>query len=300
MVVLAQFIKKAVIPVAGLGTRFLPITKTIPKEMLPIIDRPAIQYVVEEAVQAGISEIIFVQGRGKTSIEDYFDISFELEEKLKNDGKISLIDSVSFLRNSAKFISIRQNIPRGLGHAIHCAKSIVGDEPFAVLLGDEVTYSNSRDLNPTAQLIDNFVQTSLSSVSVVEVAPIHISKYGVIGFNGLFNAKGVKVTKLVEKPSIEEAPSYFALPGRYVFTSKIFQYLEKTVPSINGEIQLTDAMIGLIQSEGLMAIQMVAQRFDIGDRLGLLKANLELAIHHKETREEIIKLLREIIKNENL
>lgn len=289
-------VRKAIIPVAGLGTRFLPVTKTIPKEMLPIVDTPAIQYVVEEAVQAGIKDIVFVQGRGKTALEDYFDITFELETKLTTDGRGDLINSLRGLRENTNFISIRQRVALGLGHAVLCARPVVGDEPFVVMLGDEITVSKDRSMNPTSHLVDHYHRTGISAVTVMEVPKADVHKYGVIAFEGVFNPAGVKVTGLIEKPKAEEAPSFFALPGRYVFSPTIFNYLEEAKPTKNGEIQLTDSIDKLAKAEGLWGIPMTARRFDTGSKVDFLRANLELALERPDLREDVLNMLQKLTR----
>lgn len=290
-------VRKAVIPVAGLGTRFLPVTKTIPKEMLPIVDKPAIQYVVEEALQAGIKDIVLIQGRGKTAIEDYFDITFELETKLTSDGKTDLLKTFQPIREAANFISVRQKVALGLGHAVLCARPVVGDEPFVVMLGDEITISKDPSTNPTAHLIEKYAQTGTSAITVMEVPKADTEKYGVISFDGSFNASGVKVTGLVEKPKPEEAPSNYALPGRYVFTPTIFNFLAEAKPTKNGEIQLTDSIELLARHEGLWALPMRASRFDTGNKVDFLRANIELALERDDMRAETEKMLRQLTRN---
>lgn len=287
-------IKKAVIPAAGLGTRFFPATKTIPKEMLPIIDKPTILYVIEEAMNAGVEDIVLIQGRGKTAIEDFFDISYELEEKLIKDGKGDLIEQVNKIRNNVNIISIRQKQALGLGHAILCSQTVVGDEPFAVLLGDEITHSQSKEGNSTYQLVQNFEKTNISTVAVLKVAPEHVHKYGVIEFKGEFK-NPTTVTSLVEKPKKEVAPSLYALPGRYCFDPAVFQYLKEAKPSLNGEIQLTDSMAKLAQKEGLQAMEIKALRFDVGDKVGFLRANLEMALQREDLREEVRAMIKELL-----
>lgn len=284
-------VKKAVIPAAGLGTRFFPATKNVPKEMLPIIDKPAILYVIEEAVQAGIEDIILIQGRGKTAIEDFFDINYELEDKLVKDGKAHLIDELNHIRNNVNIISIRQKQALGLGHAVYCSKSVVGEEPFAVLLGDEITYSESKENNPTYRLIQNFERSGISSVAVIKTTLDNVHKYGVIAFQGEFK-NPVSVTDLVEKPKRELAPSLYALPGRYCFSANIFDYLRNAKAGVNGEIQLTDSMIELAKGEGLEAMTIDALRFDVGDKVGFLRANIEFALKHPEIHEEMKAIIK--------
>jgi UTP--glucose-1-phosphate uridylyltransferase len=285
-------VRKAIIPAAGLGTRFLPATKTVPKEMLTIVDAPIILFVVEEAVRAGIEDIVLIAGRGKTAIEDYFDISYELESKLAHDNKLFLLDRLVRIRERTNIISIRQKQPLGLGHAVLCGKPVVGDEPFAVLLGDEIMIANENQPTVTQQLTQIYEKTGKSAVAVMEVPPSEVSKYGII--DGQAQADGTFIVKnVIEKPKVDVAPSRWALPGRYVFSAKILDFLSETKPGVNGEIQLTDAMVRLAQSEGLLASKFVSERFDAGDKFGYLQANMVLALRSPELgsamREYILK-----------
>lgn len=288
-------IKKAVIPAAGLGTRFFPATKTIPKEMLPIVDRPIILYVIEEAMQAGIEDIILIQGRGKTAIEDFFDISYELEDKLIKDGKSEILESIARIRNNVNIISVRQKSALGLGHAVKCAKPVVGNEPFAVLLGDEITLTKSRSENITAHLCDQYEKTKASSVWVLPVEKENTHKYGIVDFGSMDSkdlSKGLKVRGVVEKPKSELAPSLWALPGRYVFSSKILEILETTPAGFNGEIQLSDAMNTLARVSDLNAYSFSSRRFDAGDKLGYLIANIEVALEREDLKADLVKYLK--------
>ncbi|AHZ85530.1 UTP--glucose-1-phosphate uridylyltransferase [Bdellovibrio bacteriovorus] len=279
-------VKKAIIPAAGLGTRFLPATKTVPKEMLTIVDAPIILYVVEEAVKAGIEDIILIAGRGKHAIEDFFDTSYELEDKLAKDGKEKLLERVTRIRDSANIISIRQKQAMGLGHAVLCGLPIVGKEPFAVLLGDEITMGFHGEPNVTSQLVSSFEETGTSTISVMKVEDKDVSKYGIAEIEekstGFF-----KVTSLVEKPKASETNSRWALPGRYVFDNAIMDILQNAKPTLNGEIQLTDSMKVLCAQHGLNAMTFTAQRFDAGDKLGYLQANIELALQNPELNQEL-------------
>ena len=286
-------VRKAIIPAAGLGTRFLPATKTVPKEMLTIVDAPIIFYVVQEAIQAGIEDIILIQGRGKTAIEDFFDVSFELEETLLRTKKESLLEDLVKIRNMANIISIRQKQPLGLGHAVLCAKHIIGDEPFAVLLGDEIMHSATGEKNVTHKLCDLYQQTGKSSIAVMQVNDSEVSKYGIAELQQDQNTSLMQVRHLIEKPKIEETQSRWALPGRYVFTPSIFEDLQKTKAGINGEIQLTDAMKTLLQREGIVTTTFQSTRFDAGDKLGFLKANIEMGLQRKDLQQP----LREYILN---
>ncbi len=288
-------IKKAVIPAAGLGTRFFPATKTIPKEMLPIVDRPIILYVIEEAMQAGIEDIILIQGRGKTAIEDFFDISYELEDKLIKDGKSEVLESINHIRNNVNIISVRQKSALGLGHAVKCAKPVVGDEPFAVLLGDEITLTKNRSENITAHLCDQYEKTKASSVWVLPVEKENTHKYGIVDFGTADSndlSKGMKIMGVVEKPKSAQAPSLWALPGRYVFSSKILEILEMTPAGFNREIQLSDAMNAFARVEELNAYSFSSRRFDAGDKLGYLIANIEVALEREDLKADLVKYLK--------
>ncbi|WP_413582940.1 UTP--glucose-1-phosphate uridylyltransferase GalU [Bdellovibrio sp. HCB288] len=288
-------VKKAIIPAAGLGTRFLPATKTVPKEMLTIVDAPIILYVVEEAIKAGIEDIVLIAGRGKHSIEDFFDMSYELEDKLERDGKSKLLERVTKARDSANIISIRQKHALGLGHAVHCGLPIVGKEPFAVLLGDEITMEANGEPNVTSQLVRSFEETGTSTISVMKVSEKDVSKYGIAEVEekspGFF-----KVTSLVEKPKPTETKSRWALPGRYVFDNSIMDLLSNAQPSLNGEIQLTDSMKLLCQQKGLNAMTFTADRYDAGDKLGYLQANIELALKNPELSADLKSYILDLAK----
>ncbi|MGZ3773568.1 MAG: UTP--glucose-1-phosphate uridylyltransferase [Pseudobdellovibrionaceae bacterium] len=277
-------IKKAIIPAAGLGTRFLPATKTVPKEMLTIVDAPIILYVVEEAVQAGIEDIVLIAGRGKHAIEDFFDTSYELEDKLAKDGKEHLLSRVTKIREKANIISIRQKHAYGLGHAVMCGLPIIGKEPFAVLLGDEITMATQNSENVTAQLVRSFEDTNTSTISIMKIEDKDVSKYGIAEVeetsHGYFN-----VTSLMEKPKPTETKSRWALPGRYAFDNGIMDILHSAKPTLHGEIQLTDSMKVLCQTKGLHAMTFTAKRYDAGDKLGYLQANVELALQNPELGE---------------
>lgn len=287
-------VKKAIIPAAGLGTRFFPATKTIPKEMLPIVDRPIILYVIEEAIQAGIEDIILIQGRGKTAIEDFFDVSYELEDKLLKEGKSHILESIQKIRNTVNIISIRQKAALGLGHAVRCAKPIVGTDAFSVLLGDEITITESRKENVTAFLTDNFEKTQESCVWVLPVESHNTHKYGIVDVGPDYKNLdgGKKVLGVIEKPSSEKAPSNWALPGRYVFNAEIFDFLDATSPGQNGEIQLSDAMNELAQKSHLNAYSFKARRYDAGDKLGFLIANIDLALEREDLGPELSAYLK--------
>jgi len=293
-----QKIKKAIIPAAGLGTRFFPATKTIPKEMLPIVDKPTILYVIEEAMQAGIEDILIVAGRGKHSIEDFFDISYEVESKLVNEGKEDLLRSINQIRENINIISIRQKSALGLGHAVYCAKSVIGNEAFAVLLGDEITIPTNKENNVIGFLLKQSIETGASSVWVLPVAPSDTPKYGIVdvGADNKDLTLGKRVLRVVEKPAAALAPSTWALPGRYVFKAEIFELLKNTKPDKNGEVQLSDAMNELAKSGVLNAYSFATRRYDAGDKLGFLIANIELALEREELGAELLRYLRQKIK----
>ena len=280
-------VRKAIIPAAGLGTRFLPATKAQPKEMLPIVDKPTIQYIIEEAVASGIEEILIITGRNKKSIEDHFDKSVELEMELEKAGKQEMLEMVREISDMVNIHFIRQKEPRGLGHAIHCAKSFVGNEPFAVMLGDDVVDSEVPCLK---QLIDCFNEYKTTILGVQTVSPENVNKYGIIDGIPIEN-RVYKVKRLVEKPSIEEAPSNIAILGRYIITPQIFEILENTKPGKGNEIQLTDALETLIKNEAMYAYDFEGRRYDVGDKLGFLEATVEFALKREGLREDFIEYL---------
>lgn len=288
-------IRKAIIPAAGLGTRFLPATKTVPKEMLTIVDAPIILYVVEEAVKAGIEDIVLVAGRGKHAIEDFFDTSYELEDKLAKDGKLHLIERVSRIRNKANIISIRQKQALGLGHAVLTALPVVGSEPFAVLLGDEITMDTKDGENVTSLLSKSFDETGLSTISIMKVSERDVSKYGIAEVTekgpGLFRVDG-----LTEKPKPTETTSRWALPGRYAFDNRIMDILKDAKPGLNGEIQLTDSMKVLAKEKGMNAMTFQSRRYDAGDKLGYLQVNIELGLENPELGADLRQYLLELAK----
>lgn len=280
-------VKKAIIPAAGLGTRFLPATKAQPKEMLPIVDKPTIQYIIEEAIASGIEEILIITGRNKKCIEDHFDKSVELEMELEKAGKSELLELVRDISDMVDIHYIRQKEPKGLGHAIHCAKTFVGNEPFAVLLGDDVVHSEVPCLKQLINCFDEYKTTILGVQSVPEE---NVSKYGIV--DGIHIEDRVyKVKDLVEKPSKEDAPSNIAILGRYIITPQIFDILENTKPGKGGEIQLTDALKILISQEAMYAYNFEGKRYDVGDKLGFLQATIEYALRKSELREPFIEYL---------
>ena len=285
-------VTKAVIPAAGLGTRVLPATKAQPKEMLVIVDKPSLQYIVEELVESGIKDIIIVTGRNKNSIEDHFDHSYELEDTLKKNNKNTLLEKVEDISSMANICYVRQNHPKGLGHAILKAKSFIGDEPFVIALGDDIVYN---DVPVAKQLIDNYSKYGSSIVGCQEVKESDVSKYGIVKPLLSLDEKTVEMEDFIEKPSIEEAPSKLACLGRYLLTPKIFDYLEKTEPGKGGEIQLTDAIVAMMKAgEKVLAYNFEGKRYDIGNKFGLLKANIEFGLRNEETREELLEYLKNI------
>lgn len=281
-------VRKAVFPAAGLGTRFLPVTKAIPKEMLPLVDKPLIQYCVEEAIASGIEDVIIITGRGKTAIEDHFDVSKELEALLKENGKTDLLKMVRDISNLVRFSYTRQKEALGLGHAILCAKDLVGDEPFAVFLGDDIIDSKVPTME---QMIAVYKKHRHSVLAVQRVPKESISNYGVIKGKEIGN-RLFEVTDLVEKPKAEDAPSDLAVIGRYILTPDIFGYLEKTKPGKNGEIQLTDALKAMAHRHPLYALEFEGDRYDAGDKLGFLKANVSFALKRDDLKEEFIEFLK--------
>ena len=283
-------VTKAVIPAAGLGTRVLPATKAQPKEMLVIVDKPSLQYIIEELVESGIKDIIIVTGRNKNSIEDHFDYSYELEDTLKKDGKDKLLGKVESISSMANICYVRQNHPKGLGHAILKAKSFVGDEPFVIALGDDIVYN---DIPVAKQLIDNYSKYGSSMVGCQEVKESDVFKYGIVKPSKSLDEKTVEMADFIEKPSIEEAPSRLACLGRYLLTPKIFEYLEKEKPGKGGEIQLTDAILDMLKDgEKVIAYEFDGKRYDIGNKFGLLKANIEFGLRNEETRDELLNYLK--------
>lgn len=291
-----QKVKKAIIPAAGLGTRFLPATKAQPKEMLPIVDKPTLQYIIEEAVQSGIEEILIITGRNKKSIEDHFDKSVELELELETKGKHELLAQVREISEMVNIHFIRQKEPKGLGHAIYCAKSFIGNEPFAVLLGDDIVYSEQPCLK---QMIDTYEEYKTTILGVQEVSSEDVDKYGIIDGKHIED-RVYKVKGLVEKPPVDEAPSNVAILGRYIINPAIFEILESTKPGKGGEIQLTDALKELAQKEAVYAYHFEGRRYDVGDKLGFLEATVEYALRREDLREDFLKYLVKITENEKV
>ncbi len=293
-----QKVKKAVIPAAGLGTRFLPVTKSIPKEMIPIIDRPMLHYIVEEAVNSGIQDVVLISARNKESIEKYFVYNYELEDRLVKSGKEDVARDIKKIADSCNIIVVYQKEPLGLGHAIGCAKSVVGQDPFAILLGDDLIDTPYPMLPCTRQLMNIYDQHHQSVVGVMEVAAEDVIKYGIVGGQPLQGVpKTMTVTDLIEKPKKEQAPSRFAIPGRYVLDAEIFKCIENTRPGANGEIQLTDALLMLARSKGLLAHEFTGDRYDTGDRLGYLDATLTFGLRRPELKEGLIALMKKHLKS---
>ena len=281
-------VRKAIIPAAGLGTRFLPATKAQPKEMIPIVDKPTIQYIVEEAASAGIEDILIISGRNKRAIEDHFDKSYELEEELHRKGKQDLLSVVEDISNIANIHYIRQKEAKGLGHAIYCAKSFIGDEPFAVLLGDDIVDSKKPCIR---QLMDVYNEYRTTILGVQKVPLQDVPKYGIIAGNQI-DERVYKVKGLVEKPDIEQAPSNIAILGRYIISPRIFEFLESATPGKNGEIWLTDALERLMENEAMYAYDFEGDRFDVGDRIGFLKATVEFALKREDLKDEFAAFLK--------
>lgn len=286
-------IKKAVFPVAGIGTRFLPATKANPKEMLPIVDKPLIQYAVEEAVSAGINQLIFVTSYSKRAIEDHFDSNYELETRLAESGKHKLLAEVkNILPKGISCTYVRQPEPLGLGHAVLCAKDAVGDEPFAVLLADDLIHADQTCLQ---QMLNIYDQTGNSILAVQKVAYSETDKYGIVEFD----KKGLElscVTNIIEKPKVEEAPSDLAVVGRYILTPRIFYYLATIRKGAIGEIQLTDAISGLLNEQKVNICQFIGKRYDCGDKVGYLQATIEYALNHPKIGVQFRKYLRERLR----
>ncbi|HQR30702.1 MAG TPA: UTP--glucose-1-phosphate uridylyltransferase GalU [Anaeromyxobacteraceae bacterium] len=284
-------IRKAVIPAAGLGTRFLPATKAVPKELLPIVDRPTIQYIVEEAVAAGVEEVILVCARGKDSIVDHFDIAPELEAHLSRSGKDALRDQMRAIAKMANVVTVRQQEPLGLGHAVLCAKALVGDEPFVVMLGDDIIDAR---VPAAKQLADCSARHGKGTIALMEVAPSETHMYG-IAAGPFLDDRTIRIERLVEKPKAD-APSRLAVIGRYVLPPSIFPILEKVKPGVGGEIQLTDALAVLARDEGLLGYRFEGERYDAGDRFGFLKANIAFALERPDLREPLLEYLKSLVR----
>jgi UTP--glucose-1-phosphate uridylyltransferase len=287
-------VRKAIIPAAGLGTRFLPATKAMPKEMLPIVDKPTIQYIVEEAVASGIEDIIIVTGKSKRAIEDHFDFAPELEQNLLEKGKIELLDKVHYTSNIADIHYIRQKEPKGLGHAVWCARNFIGDEPFAVLLGDDIVQSDTPSLK---QLINEYEATHSSVIGVQQVPDNETHRYGIID-PLTQDGRRYQVNNFIEKPKPGTAPSNLAIMGRYVLTPEIFMFLENPETGAGGEIQLTDAIQKLNSIQRVFAYDFEGKRFDVGEKIGFVKTTIEFALQDEELRPEVLDFLNELLKKE--
>jgi UTP--glucose-1-phosphate uridylyltransferase len=286
-------ITKAIIPAAGLGTRFLPATKAQPKEMLPIVDKPTIQYIIEEAIASGIESILIITGRGKRAIEDHFDKSYELENELRKGHKDELLDMVAEISNMVDLHYIRQKEPRGLGHAIWCARTFVGNDPFAVLLGDDIVVNQGKPA--LKQLMEVFDEYQTSVIGVQKVDPKETNKYGIV--DPLVKSETYKLHRiktLVEKPDVDKAPSNIAILGRYIITPDIFSLIEKVQPGKGGEIQLTDALKMQAEQQATYAYEFEGTRYDVGDKLGFLKATVEFALARDDLKESFGAYLKQL------
>ena len=286
-------VKKAIIPAAGLGTRFLPATKAMPKEMLPIVDRPTIEYIVEEAIESGIEDIIIVTGKGKRAIEDHFDYNFELEDNLVRKEKFDLLEKIRQSSN-VEIHYIRQKEPKGLGHAIWCARKFIGDEPFAVLLGDDIVQAETPALK---QLMDQHDETNSSVIGVQTVSSEETHRYGIIDPSNV-NGRSYEVSNFVEKPAPGTAPSNLAIMGRYILTPEIFEYLELQETGAGGEIQLTDAIQKLNQKQKVFAYDFEGQRYDVGEKFGFIKTTIEFALKNEELGPQVRELIKSLLVEE--
>ncbi|MCM3693169.1 UTP--glucose-1-phosphate uridylyltransferase GalU [Neobacillus niacini] len=284
-------VRKAIIPAAGLGTRFLPATKAMPKEILPIVDKPTIQYIVEEAVASGIEDIIIVTGKGKRAIEDHFDNALELESNLIEKGKYDLLDKVRYSSNLANIHYIRQKEPKGLGHAVWCARNFIGDEPFAVLLGDDIVQSETPCLR---QLIDQYEDTYSSVIGVQQVSDAETDRYGIID-PSTKQGRRYEVSDFVEKPKLGTAPSNLAIMGRYILTPEIFTLLDQQEKGAGGEIQLTDAIQKLNQIQRVFAYDFEGRRYDVGEKFGFVKTTIEFAIQHEDLHDDMLEYLKNLV-----
>ncbi|MED3622526.1 UTP--glucose-1-phosphate uridylyltransferase GalU [Neobacillus thermocopriae] len=285
-------VRKAIIPAAGLGTRFLPATKAMPKEMLPIVDKPTIQYIVEEAIESGIEDIIIVTGKGKRAIEDHFDHAFELEQILQEKGKFDLLKKVQASSNLVDIHYIRQKEPKGLGHAVWCARNFIGNEPFAVLLGDDIVQAKTPCLR---QLINEFENTLSSVIGVQQVPDSETHRYGIIDPLEQ-QGRRYQVRQFVEKPKPGTAPSNLAIIGRYVLTPEIFMFLERQEIGAGGEIQLTDAIQMLNKIQRVFAFQFEGERYDVGEKLGFIETTIEFALQNKELKDGLLEFMERKLK----
>jgi UTP--glucose-1-phosphate uridylyltransferase len=290
----ASLLRKCVIPAAGLGTRFLPATKSVPKEMLPIVDKPTLQYIVEEAAAAQIRDVILINGRGKGAIEDHFDLAVELEAVLKGRGKTEEWKKLRDISQLVNFVSLRQKEPLGLGHAVLCARPAVGEEPFGVILGDDIIDAEEPAIR---QLGRAYAQHGKAVVALMEVPPEETHMYGIAAGEAI-DASTVRVTRIVEKPKSGSAPSNLAVIGRYVLPPSIFSVLEKQTPGVGGEIQLTDGLATLAETEGLIGLKFKGLRYDAGDKVGFLKANIAFALKRPELKKPLLEWLKSVVASE--
>ncbi|KMM58524.1 UTP--glucose-1-phosphate uridylyltransferase [Bacillus glycinifermentans] len=289
-------VTKAIIPAAGLGTRFLPATKAMPKEMLPIVDKPTIQYIVEEAIDSGIEDIIIVTGKGKRAIEDHFDHAPELERNLEEKGKKELLEKVQKASNMADIHYIRQKEPKGLGHAVWCARNFIGNEPFAVLLGDDIVQAETPGLR---QLMDEYEKTLSSIIGVQQVPEDETHRYGIID-PLTKEGRRYQVKNFVEKPKPGTAPSNLAILGRYIFTPEIFMYLEKQEVGAGGEIQLTDAIQKLNEIQRVFSYDFEGKRYDVGEKLGFIQTTLEFAMQDNELKSKLVPFMEGLLNKEEI
>ena len=289
-------VKKAIIPAAGLGTRFLPATKALAKEMLPIVDTPTIQYIIQEAVDSGIEEILIITNANKHAIENHFDKSYELEARLRESGKMEEVKMIEGIANMANIYYIRQKEPKGLGHAVLCAKSFIGDEPFAVLLGDDVVV-NKQGRPALQQIIDAYYATQASVVGVQTVPLADVSKYGIVSpVKNMSDGRLVKLDDMIEKPNIEETPSQLAVLGRYVLTPKVFELLESQEKGAGGEIQLTDAIDRLLDIQAVYAYDFEGIRYDVGDKFVFIKATIDFALDHPDLQDKVVEYMMSLLE----
>ena len=286
-------VKKAIIPAAGLGTRFLPATKAMPKEMLPIVDKPTIQYIVEEAIESGIEDIIIVTGKGKRAIEDHFDHSFELEQNLLEKGKLDMLEKVQ-ASSKINIHYIRQKEPKGLGHAVWCASKFIGNEPFAVLLGDDIVQAETPCLR---QLMNEYETTQSSVIGVQTVADNETHRYGIIDPIQQ-NGRRYQVRQFVEKPAQGTAPSNLAIMGRYILSPEIFMFLENQQTGAGGEIQLTDAIQRLNEIQRVFAYDFEGTRYDVGEKFGFIQTTIEMALQHEDLKEELMNYMKKLVEKE--
>lgn len=289
-------VRKAIIPAAGLGTRFLPATKAMPKEMLPIVDKPTIQYIVEEAVASGIEDIIIVTGKGKRAIEDHFDNAPELEQNLAEKGKLDLLEKVRYSSNLANIHYIRQKEPKGLGHAVWCARNFIGDEPFAVLLGDDIVQSETPCLK---QLINQYEETFSSIIGVQRVPENETHRYGIVD-PITQDGRRYQVNNFVEKPEPGTAPSNLAIMGRYILTPEIFRFLDQQEIGAGGEIQLTDAIQKLNKIQRVFAYDFEGERYDVGEKIGFVKTTIEFALKDEELKPKVLEFLKGLVEEEKI